>query len=770
MGIRRFSLAVTVAAVVLVPAVAVAADSWLGPVQTAVPAGGGVPPENPGIAIDPVGQAATAIAFSDTTRVKVTSKGDWVSGNWSSPTTAQPMAGGDAPAIVWGAGANVYVAAEQTASAPCDPLSSLALTTSTTAGGSFGVPVPFAQNSTTSFAREPSIAFDAAASVVYVAYARLHAGVPPCEAGPSEIVVAVFAQAGTFTREFVVPLGGGSTRGRHPAIVVTGKNQIVIALQDTTGTRNDIETVSCDAGATPACATPVVVAAGTAASTAAPAIAASGGRIVVAWQAGDAPAARVRSATSLNGGVSFGPSVPLDPSTDTSAAPSLASTANGRIDAVYLGNGQVRSVSSLAGGASEQWATPVTVATSNVDPLWRLAVATSVASDLPAGPARTLLVWVTLAGDLKLVPILHGLTTPVVTPGQTFTVAKGTATALHIDARDDDGDPLTYAVSAQPTSPGASATFADSVRSTMTFKAGHVGRAEQVDVTVTDLAGHTATGTITVTVKNAPPEITCTTLFVAAGKDLPIDPAGCADDPDADSLTFALSDAIGGKLALTESGYAFTPQAGAKSSFLYKVSDGESSMQARINVAVLSTDSKVAIKIVGGESERSVYAGATLRLRATGTDATGHALPVSWDFGDGSARSRGGSVTHAFARPGLWYVTASTTSTAARFRVRVYPRPFGLVGAIRFDGHSTVLVSLHCWTAGTLTARVLGSHTSVRRTVGAGATARSLHIPTGALAHRGTITIMVAFAPTRAGPLPVAQLRRVVAVPAALRR
>lgn len=760
MGIRRITLAAFVAAAVL--AVAVSAFAGLGSVQTVV--SGGLP-EDPALAVDPAGQTETAILFRDPTALKATTKPSWLTGTWSAPGIVTSTGVGDAPAIVWGSASNVLAAAQQASFAPCDPSGAIALLRSSDAGASYSATVIAHP---TWIPRDPAIAFWN--GVVYVAYARLHSDGPTTCGSTSEIAVATFlASSGASTGEFTVPIGTSATRVRRPAIVPTGQGQIVVAAHDLTGTHNDIATVACDA-VSGTCAAPVVVAAGTASANAAPAIASSSGRVVVAWQAGDGAAAQVRSATSSNGGASFGQSIPLESGTSATSAPQLAATSLGRIDAVYLGDGGLHSVSSLPGGNAEQWSTPVVIPTSEADPLSRLSIATSSIVDPPAPAAKTLIAWATTGGELKLVPIVHGATPPVVTSGQSSTVAKGSSTALRIEAVDSDGDPLSYAVSTQPSSAGASASFADSARSTMTFKAGHVARTEQVGVTVTDVGGKTATGTIGVTVKNAPPEITCTTLFVAAGKDLPIDPLGCAEDPDGDALTFALSDASGGKLALADSGYTFTPLAGAKSSFLLKVSDDDTTVQARVNVAVLSTDSKVAIKITGGEGQRTVYAGAALRLRATGTDATGRSLPVSWDFGDGTSRSRGRSVTHAYARLGLWYVTASTTSTAARFRVRVYPRPFGLVGAIRFAGRSTVLVSLHCRAAGTVTARVLGAGSHVRRVMPAGAITRSLHVPTGALADKGTITIVVSFAPASAGPLPVPQLRRVVVVPASLRR
>ena len=766
MGIRRITLAAIVAAVLLVPAIAAAAN-LLTDEQT--PASSGAL-QNPSLAVDPVTQTRVALAFANVPNATVARASSWptASGPWPF-TVVDPQSGLDGPVIAWGALNDVYAAAAHEIGGACTASSGLTLSVSNNAGMTFGAPVPVAANSSTEIARGAAIAYDAASTDVYVAYAKPSwATAPGCgsQAQPatSPVFVRVFTSAGV--PKGLIPIGGAASRMSSPAITVTALGEFAVAVHDTSDGKNDITTFACRVSS--GCGPPVVVADGTAAAGTPPAIAQSGGRIVVAWQAGDGAGARVRSATSVNGGASYGQSVPIEPGSATSSAPQLAATANGRVDAVYLSGDNLRSVSSLAGGSSEQWSTPVTIPGSIVaDPYSRLALATSVTD---AGPAKTLLAWKTFAGDLRLRAIVHGSIAPVVTPGQAFTVAKGSSTTLHIDARDDDGDPLTYAVSTQPTSAGASAAFPDTARSAMTFKAGHVTRTELVAVKVTDLAGTAATDTVAVTVKNASPEVTCTTLFVAAGKDLPIDPAGCAEDPDGDDLTFALTDAAGGKLTLADSGYTFTPLAGAKSSFLLKVSDDDATVQARVNVAVLSTDSKVAIKVTGGEGQRNVYAGATLRLRATGTDATGSSLPVSWDFGDGTSRSRGRSVTHAYALPGLWYVTASTTSTAARFRVRVYPRPFGLIGAIRFIGRSTVLVSLHCRAAGTVTARVLGARSHVRRVMRGGALTRSLHVPTGALANKGTITVMVSFAPANAGPLPVPQLRRVVVVPASLRR
>ena len=765
---RSTTLAVLVTALTLTGAAALA-DSWLGADETVA---SGPAYQAPAIAIDPAGASPVraVVGFASSASpgkisVSRASPATWDGPpipSWSASSTAIASASLGDPALTWGSGSTVYAVAERPVSAsPCLTPNGLQLAISTNAGSTFPTLTSFAPAAE---AREPSIAYDASTTTPfeYVAYSRLTGS--PCGI-TSEIVVAVMERNGDFNRPIAVL--GGAAQDREPAIAVTGPGRFVVAFRDTTGSRDDIATVACQV-MPDSCSAPIVVATGTAATDAQPAIAVAGGRVVVAWQAGDGSAARVRSATSLNGGASFGPSTALDGAAFAQTSPRLAAAGNGRIDAAYLGGGSIRSVSSLAGGASEQWSTPVTVtAGSPLDPGTRLGLATST---IPTSLPRTLVAWSTLAGEIHLVPILHGTATPTVTPGQTFSVPKGGSADLSIDARDADGDPLTYAVKTPPVSPGSSAAFTVPTRSSMSVRGGGTTRTEQIEVQVTDGVNQ-GTGTVAVNITNDPPEIICSTLVVAAGKDLPIDPAGCAEDANGDPLTFVLSDPDGGKLDHTGGRYTFISTAGSKrGSFLLQVSDGEATVQARVAVTVASSDSKVGLTVVGGEGLRSVYVGAAVRLRATGTDPTGRSLPVSWDFGDGSPRSRGGSITHAYAKPGLWYVVVSTTSTARRIQVRTYRRPLALVGALRFADAHHLAVALQATLNGTVTIRVAGVAGHVKMPMRAGAAIRTVRIPTGMLAHRGTIELIASFAPTGKAPLPIAQVRRVVSVPAGLRR
>ena len=327
MGIRRITLAAIAAAVMLVPAIAAAAN-LLTDEQT--PASSGAL-QNPSLAVDPATPTRVALAFANVPNATVARATNWLtaSGTWPS-TVVDPQSGLEGPAIAWGAGADVYAAATHEIGGACTASSSLALSISNNAGMTFGAPVPFVSNSTADIARGTAIAYDAANTDVYVAYASPHWAAPGCVGQPtrSPAFVQVFTSAGA--PKSLIPVGGATSRMSSPAITVTALGEFSVAVHDTSDGKNDITTFACRVAS--GCGPPVVVADGTAATGTPPAIAQSGGRIVVAWQAGDDAGARVRSATSVNGGASYGQSVPIEPGTATSSAPQLAATANGRVD------------------------------------------------------------------------------------------------------------------------------------------------------------------------------------------------------------------------------------------------------------------------------------------------------------------------------------------------------------------------------------------------------------------------------------------------------
>jgi plastocyanin len=51
-----------------------------------------------------------------------------------------------------------------------------------------------------------------------------------------------------------------------------------------------------------------------------------------------------------------------------------------------------------------------------------------------------------------------------------------------------------------------------------------------------------------------------------------------------------------------------------------------------------------------------------------GTALTGGSRPVQWDFGDGTRGTSGERVTHTFAEPGTYRVTATVTDGSGRSR------------------------------------------------------------------------------------------------------
>ena len=74
---------------------------------------------------------------------------------------------------------------------------------------------------------------------------------------------------------------------------------------------------------------------------------------------------------------------------------------------------------------------------------------------------------------------------------------------------DDDGDPLTWSVGAQPTTPGSSVALADAARGDFTFMAANAVGTDTFEAIATDgVTGHQARAMINVNVVNDPPEIT----------------------------------------------------------------------------------------------------------------------------------------------------------------------------------------------------------------------------------------------------------------------
>jgi hypothetical protein len=404
-------------------------------------------------------------------------------------------------------------------------------------------------------------------------------------------------------------------------------------------------------------------------------------------------------------------------------------TAAGRLDVAYLwdssGAGVRATVASAnppqPGQTTEAWAQPVVVqavpassstpVTGQLAPFGRgLGITTTNVPTAGSPLAATVVAYTdTQTGnqDVRVVGLLHGTTTPAIA-SQVVQASKNVSTEVRVVGSDDDGDPLTWSVGAQPTTPGSSVTVSDVARGGFRFNAANVVGTDTFEAVATDGAGHEARTMITVDVHNDPPEITCARLDARENVTLDIPVASCVSDPNNDPLTVTLDKPVGGTVERSGGIWHFipTPNRTTPGSFDLHVTDGELRADATVVVAIAKTVGKVTIEVDDARKTRVIPQGMSIRLLGHAVDALGRGLTITWQFGDGTPAASGSTVAHRFRKSGAFSVKASASDSASvTVKVLVRRRAVEIVGTPRVvDGVMQVRVRTRA--AGALSLRV----------------------------------------------------------------
>ena len=361
-----------------------------------------------------------------------------------------------------------------------------------------------------------------------------------------------------------------------------------------------------------------------------------------------------------------------------------------------------------------------------------------------------------------MVGLLHGTTAPVIA-AQTVRASKNATTIVHVTGSDDDGDPLTWSVGAQPDNPQSSVSVSDPSRGTFNFRAANQVGLESFEAVATDgVPGHEVRATINVNVVNDPPEITCPALVARENTPLDIPVASCVKDLNQDPVTVTLDTATGGTIEHIEGTWRFipTPHSIATGSFVLHASDGDLTAGRDRHESIAPPVGKVTLTVTGGVKRRTVASGLAVRFGGQAIDAAGHKTTVTWNFGDGTREVQGVAVAHRFRRAGAFKVKVTASNATVTVPVLVRRRAIELVGAPRVAG-GVMTVRVLTRVAGALSLRV--DSRSQTFAVAAGPKLRTLHmqVTTGPLV-RLTLRLRRARSATK---LPALSVRRLVLVP-----
>ena len=711
---------------------------------------------------------------------------------------------------------NVYaVELGSSAGSLCTPSSGIFLSSSQDGGNTFDFALPVtapADASNSSEEIEPSIALDRATvpGRIYVAYALLNWSQAGCGGNPdnSQIVLAYTDNEGfSWVRRRVSPLATtGSAHYRSPSVAVLPDGRVVVAFRNDGAATPQIESETCASPTppdnNPYCNLPsagsvghsVVVGDATAPALVSgvvgpptPSVVAAGGRVVIAWHASSGLNVRAFAAMSTDGGASYGPAQQIDPSgLGNQVAPRLAATVDGRVDVAYLwdtGLGVVQATVAsanppLPGATTEAWAQPVMVQAVGADsttapiagqsaPLGKhLGVQTAAISPLVSPLPATVVAFTDTSGasqDIHVVGLLHGTTAPTIAP-QTVTASKNVSTIVQVNGLDDDGDPLTWSVGAQPTTPGSSVNIADAARGQFSFTAANVVGTDTFVAVATDgVAGHEVSQTITVNVVNDLPKITCALLFAKEDTPLPIPVDSCVTDANHDPLTITLDSATGGSVEQVSGSWFFVPKTHSTTtgSFMLHAFDGIATVDGPVTVTVSPPIGAVTLVVQDAGKKRTLASGFAMRFAGHAIDAQGHPVAVTWNFGDKTPTVTGSAVAHRFLNSGAFTVKASaSTATPVAIHVLVRKHALELLGVPRVaNGVMSLLVRTRV--AGNLTLRVDSRSQTIA--VPAGMTQRTLHIQvtTGPL-----VRLSLRLRPAKSTVLPELGVQRLVLVPA----
>jgi hypothetical protein len=816
------------AAALLLSAPALSAPPPLAPEpELAVPPTPGIQ-HSPSIAIDPADPVRAVVAADDGNAAPpFASTTTGTTTNWSvswNPGGALQYSGSASagqPDVAWGVDDpsvmptpehNVYLVetGSSTAQSLCSTGAGILLSTSSDGGASYGTAIPVDTGGSAAPSTElvePAIA--SAGHNVYIAYTELKWSGASCSGTPTSSSILMTSSnddGGTWVAPRRVSPVATTGLYRSPSLTQLPDGRVIVAFRDDALANPQIETETCSPFA-PATATycgagpglvgpstvigdataPAVVSGVVGPPT--PSVIAAGGRVAVAWSASVDANVRAFAAMSTDNGVTYGPATQIDPNgAGNQVAPELAATAGGRVDAAYLWDSGLGGVSAttasanppLAGAATEAWAQPVVVQgvpaasltgiAGQAAPLGRrLGVAIS-AGPLSPLPATVVAYTDTTAGqDVHVTALLHGTTAPAI-PVQTVRASKNATTIVTVAGSDDDGDPLTWSVGAQPSDPESSVSVYDSSRGQFSFRAANKVGLETFEAVGTDgVPGHETHATITVSVENDPPDIICSVLNAHEDEPLEVPVSteaaapSCVRDRNQDQVTVSLDTAIGGTVEHTTDGkwlFNPTPHSIATGSFVMRASDASSTTVGRIVVIISPPVGKVTLRVTGGLKTRTVTSGLAVRFGAQAIDAAGHKTTIFWNFGDGSPEVQGVAVAHRFRRAGAFKVKVTASNTSVTVPVVVRRRAVELVGVPQTAG-GVMTLRVRTRAAGLLSLRVDSRSQTVA--VPAGSRLRTLHmqVTTGPL-----VRLTLRLKPKKsAASLLAFSLRRLVLVP-----
>ncbi|QSQ14187.1 PKD domain-containing protein [Myxococcus landrumensis] len=232
------------------------------------------------------------------------------------------------------------------------------------------------------------------------------------------------------------------------------------------------------------------------------------------------------------------------------------------------------------------------------------------------------------------------------------------ALAVTLDARDVDGDALTFQIDGAP----AHGTLSGAPPEMTYTPAQDFHGEDSFTFTVSDgTTSSSATVSLTVqSVNDAPVAVAQERVLEPVATTLTLE----GSDVDGDALTFAIQvPPEHGTLEGTPPEVIFTPEEGFRgtTSFTFTVSDGErGSEPATVTLRVGNSAPVVAFNL----ATPGVEEGEPVQFEATAADANGDALTFHWDFGDGET-SEDLRPVHAYANEGRYEVVVSVSDGLA---------------------------------------------------------------------------------------------------------
>ena len=369
--------------------------------------------------------------------------------------------------------------------------------------------------------------------------------------------------------------------------------------------------------------------------------------------------------------------------------------------------------------------------------------------------------------------LLHGTTAPAI-GAQTVRASKNATTVVKVTGSDDGRRSAHVVGRGQPSTPGSSVSVYGSRARQFTFRAANKVGIETFDAVATDgVPGHETHATISVSVENDPPEITCSVLNAHEDEplEIPLAPASpgstvpsCVKDVNQDPLTSTLDAAVGGTVEHTADGrwlFNPAPHSIATGSFMLHASDSFETTTRKVLVTVSPPVGKVTLKLTGGTRKRVIASGQAVRFAGQANDAAGRKTAIYWTFGDRSGEVQGDAVAHRFRRAGVFTVTARASTTSATVPVVARKRAVELVGVPGVTG-GVMSVRVRTRLAGSLSLRADSRSQTVAVAAGSHVRTLRIQVTTGPLVR---LTLRLTPKKTRKSALlPVLSLRRLVLV------